>query len=417
MQEPPSSVLPLHLLFPQRHDDFPRPPFSASFRDYLIVGLSWERRALRHLVPEELDLSDPVTGFIATGRAVSGWGVRPFSNFYLAIAVEGLSSPDGTPGHFRPVNLYSPHAARIFRHHYNVLMDDAAHLHQQEGDLHQAEIRGGGLHVRIAARAAAVPPAPTTGVHHYLGRDAMGEITSFHTSFTADFAPVEVEALEIGGPGADRLPMGRVQWATHFPRLDVTIGEPRGSPFAAVAGVPGAAQLTVLLSRIGLAAACLGEQGQVLSANAAARAVLRQLGPEVLMRLARADRPLALDRVQTGLPMIAQAMALDPSLLNQPASLVLFREPAGAGRGNAAAVLELLGLTPAEARIASAMSGGGTTATVATALGLAHSTVRSTLQVIYQKLGVRRQSELAQILVRLSDLSGPDNGGGPDERL
>ena len=410
MQEPPSSVLPLHLLFPQRHDDFPRPPFSASFRDYLIVGLSWVRRALRHLVPEELELSDPVTGFIATGRAVSGWGVLPFSNFYLAIAVEGLPSPDGTPGHFRPMNLYSPHAARIFRHHYNVLMDDATHLHQQEGGLHLAEIRGGGLHVRLTARATSVPPAPTTGVHHYLGRDAMGEITSFHTTFTADFAPVEVEALEIGGPAGDRLPMGRVQWATLFPRLDVTNGEPRGSPFATVAGVPGAAQLTVLLSRIGLAAACLGEQGQVLSANAAARAVLRQLGPEVRMSLARADRPMALDRVQTGLPMIAQAMALDPSLLNQPASLVLFRDPAEPVRGNAAAVLELLGLTPAEARIASAMSGGGTTATVATALGLAHSTVRSTLQVIFQKLGVRRQSELAQILVRLSDLSGPDSG-------
>lgn len=61
----------------------------------------------------------------------------------------------------------------------------------------------------------------------------------------------------------------------------------------------------MLLSRIGLAAACLGEQGQVLSANAAARAVLRQLGPEVRMRLARADQPMALDRVQTGLPMLS----------------------------------------------------------------------------------------------------------------
>lgn len=64
---------------------------------------------------------------------------------------------------------------------------------------------------------------------------------SFHTTFTADFAPVEVEALEIGGPAGDRLPVGRVQSATYFPRLDVTIGELRRSPFAGVAGVPGAA--------------------------------------------------------------------------------------------------------------------------------------------------------------------------------
>lgn len=404
MQDPRTGRLPLHQLHPQHAADLPNPPFTASFRNYLIIGLEYARSAVRHLVPAELDLPDPVTGFVATGRADSGWGVGPFSNFYLALAVGGLPSPDGTPAHFRPLNLYSAGAARVFAHHYNHLMQAGDHRHVHDGGLLTADIAGAGLTVRLQVRIPSdQPPQPIQGVHHYLGQDSRGEITSFHTSYQGDFVPAEVLVFDVGGRAAARLPPPRVQWATLSPRLQVTIGEPRGSPFAALAGVEGAAALTGLLARIGVAAACLGPEGVILSANAAARALLWPVGRTDLARLAQLQGPDTLKVAADRPPVLVQGLPIGPGLIDRPARLIVVRDPAAPAQGDASALLELLGLTPAEARLAATVGLGLAPAVAAERLGIRPSTARSQLKVVFDKLALSRQSELS----RLVSILGP----------
>jgi DNA-binding CsgD family transcriptional regulator len=64
--------------------------------------------------------------------------------------------------------------------------------------------------------------------------------------------------------------------------------------------------------------------------------------------------------------------------------------------------LELLGLTPAEARIAALVGGGESPREAADALGVTYNTVRSSLKLVFDKLGVGRQSELARVVARLA---------------
>uniref|UniRef100_UPI0035AD8611 helix-turn-helix transcriptional regulator n=1 Tax=Devosia sp. TaxID=1871048 RepID=UPI0035AD8611 len=71
------------------------------------------------------------------------------------------------------------------------------------------------------------------------------------------------------------------------------------------------------------------------------------------------------------------------------------------------ATLELLGLTPAEARLASEVGNGLSPKQAATRLGITTNTARSTLQVIYEKLGIGKQSELARIVTRLEVFGRP----------
>ena len=70
-------------------------------------------------------------------------------------------------------------------------------------------------------------------------------------------------------------------------------------------------------------------------------------------------------------------------------------------KGQPTAGLQLLGLTPGEARVAAFVGGGRSVREAAQEFGIAESTARSVLKVAYQKLRIGKQSELAKIAARL----------------
>jgi DNA-binding CsgD family transcriptional regulator len=65
-------------------------------------------------------------------------------------------------------------------------------------------------------------------------------------------------------------------------------------------------------------------------------------------------------------------------------------------------LLRSIGLTPAEARVALLYGNGRTAREAAQELGISEHTAKSTLKNIYGKLGVRKQSELARLIARLT---------------
>lgn len=67
-------------------------------------------------------------------------------------------------------------------------------------------------------------------------------------------------------------------------------------------------------------------------------------------------------------------------------------------------LLEPLGLTTAEARVAALVGRGSTPKEAAASLAVGESTVRSQLKSIYAKLGIHRQSELAVLVTRLDSV-------------
>ena len=64
-------------------------------------------------------------------------------------------------------------------------------------------------------------------------------------------------------------------------------------------------------------------------------------------------------------------------------------------------LVELLGLTPAEARVALALLEGGGLREVAASLGVSFYTVRAHLARIFEKTGAGRQAELVRLLMRM----------------
>lgn len=77
-------------------------------------------------------------------------------------------------------------------------------------------------------------------------------------------------------------------------------------------------------------------------------------------------------------------------------ALVFVVDPAVRTRVDPDSVAAVLGLTPAESRVAVAVASGQTIAGVAHALGCAENTIKTHVKRIYRKQGIRKQTELVR---------------------
>ncbi len=130
--------------------------------------------------------------------------------------------------------------------------------------------------------------------------------------------------------------------------------------------------------------------------------------PALLSGLGHASQSitLLLERHDGGLPAFAQAFAIGRDLIAEDALLVLFRNPAGKDAIDPLVVLQLLGLTPGEARLAATVGAGDSVADAAERLGITTNTARSTLKTVFGKLQVSRQSELSRMVARIGTGAG-----------
>ena len=88
----------------------------------------------------------------------------------------------------------------------------------------------------------------------------------------------------------------------------------------------------------------------------------------------------------------------------QLGALVLLVDPAARPRVDPDLAAAVLGLTPAESRVAVAVASGQTVAGIAHANECAESTVRTHLKRVYRKQGIRRQTELVLRVLSLEGL-------------
>jgi DNA-binding CsgD family transcriptional regulator len=92
----------------------------------------------------------------------------------------------------------------------------------------------------------------------------------------------------------------------------------------------------------------------------------------------------------------------------RPLALVLLREfdPLHSAQPQPQLMRQLFDLTPAESKVALALCQGDTPTQIAERLGVAISTVRSHLKIIFSKTGATRQADLVRLLTLLSAMGG-----------
>ncbi|WP_016746541.1 helix-turn-helix transcriptional regulator, partial [Rhizorhabdus wittichii] len=141
-----------------------------------------------------------------------------------------------------------------------------------------------------------------------------------------------------------------------------------------------------------------------------------EIGRQLQARLARSDEngPLTL-RIErpsgTGDLLLVVGQAPAPEFVSAgggPAAVLFLTDPTHGPRISAEAIRDLLGLTQGEAAVAAHLAEGLAPAEVAARLGISANTVRAHLRSIFGKTGVKRQSQLVQLVHQsLPSLSRP----------
>lgn len=246
-------------------------------------------------------------------------------------------------------------------------------------------------------------------------------------STMGDLADAEIVALEITDAAPDYLralrPTEHV-FGLHAVQVNSIWSEPR------VVGRAGAGNAaTVFLALIedtGRAAAVVRQDGTLIEANVSGRALLGLDGPrpgEPLLSGVAAERqalcnalkmscarkgprvsePIALTRPGGG-HLLAYVLPLEHGEHGGDAALVLLADPHGPERRDAAQMLQLFGLTGAEAKLAALVGVGHAPRGAAAELKISENTARSTMKTVYDKLGIKKQSELGHLVARLQYL-------------
>lgn len=168
-----------------------------------------------------------------------------------------------------------------------------------------------------------------------------------------------------------------------------------------------AAAAAVLAGADGLSVAA----GRIVAGTAAGNAALHEA---IRHAAARSEaRTIRIERPGGGLPLAVVVLpGSSAHAALKPDALLLLLDPDRAPAADRGELAMLLGLTPAEARLAMLLGQGLSLSETAAALGVRMATVRAQLRAIFAKTGVTRQSELVRVVLNYSAAAAPAEGIG-----
>lgn len=402
------------------------PPFHKLAVDVIWAGFRIDPEAVRPFLPEGLVLSPASIGVLGIYQAPSGYGIAPYTRGLVGVSVEGLAGSDVGEGMFVMGNIMDEPGAATMRRFYSGATVEGTARTWREGDLlHGVASVGGVDWLRATIRPGEIR-AGLSGVDNFLGITQAGLI-KHADSTVADLADAEIVTLEITDAAPDYMralrPVEYV-FALDASRVNSIWGEPRVVGLTTSGNA--ASVFLGLIEDTGRAAAVVRQDGTLIEANASGRALLgpdgsrpgepllsglaaerQALGHALKMSCARkgprVSEPIALTRAGGG-RLLAYVLPLEHGEHGKDCALVLLADTREPERRDAVQMLQLFGLTGAEAKLAALVGIGHPPRGAAAELSISEHTARSTLKTVYDKLGIRKQSELGHLVARLQYL-------------
>lgn len=419
MAEPPKPPKFDHASLPGYYyppaDFDPRPPYQMRGCTMLYVAGKLDPATAPRLPPP---LRLPPEGWcnLILFYAPEGWGLAPFGAFNIAIDVDGHKSGDGNPGLFLAAGIYSGKAGQIMPRDYSPTFQagevgitvDGNHLTAR------ADIASRGASIAFSATVLDQVPATQDGMLDFFAVGHDGGLIRYTNTHSLWVTETRDLVIDINLPLGHRLSFlkdFKVAWAVLMSDVAFTMGAPHSIAETYTDEGMRLAFLDVL-AQLGRPIAIVEQSGRIAFMTSEAQAILHDdLGATVLrLPSATAGQPArglaqpALLTLSSGRKLAARSFPIALRLGHGPLSLVLLTDPHEPGTTDPEPLLRLMGLTPSEAGLAAAIGAGYAPAEAARQRGITQSTARSTLKVIFQKLGIRRQVDLAHIVARLQGL-------------
>ena len=417
----------------------PPPPYIGQDITDLRVTAEFDKASTSSLYPEGIEPFEGPNGdnlgFFVFGHQRKGSGISPFAYASIGLHIKGFDSPGGTPGTFFPVRNFWGEQAQIF---FNTPRHTSIRFGRWD-DVVEASVGPVGEpdEFRVRIRLTNQTDTHADTLYFYRPKTAFGYNCVLPSSQLAERTkaiPLEVEIL-----GADeklvKLTPKRLIEAHYDTEKSTTWGmllPLDGSNEAEKE--QGQSLFFHFLARVSQAVVVVGGDMMVSFINQAGEDLLGDVYRNTNGRLAGASRKndtvltavvqAAADGTTDGTAggmltrstsqshLIVRAMPLPlrtaPGTPPESAALVVlvFTDGNRPETTASAGSLELLGLTPAEARTAALIGVGVAPRDAAAELSISEHTVRTVLKRIYSKLELTRQSELAVLVSRIEAISG-----------
>jgi DNA-binding CsgD family transcriptional regulator len=410
-------------------EDIPPPPWQMREMKFIMVGVSFDRSAVRRMLPPRFEPTPQSSGGFYLYDAPTGWGVPPYSAAVGWIDIEGYDCPHGAKARHIFLAWYSDRGYRGFSRYGGSVYQEGHARHTVTDGI--AEGFGGPIGhdwLRLAIRIKPSDPPTTSGVQHYVSEHG-GSVFIGPAAFSMHLFEAEPLAVELTVPAdhpfADLAPTSLL-WAGYTSDAAVTISGARAVLNAEDLQRPTRDMAYLhLFDTVGRGAILVGPTARVIFMNPMAQALLGDgLGmtggflqvddPVAGARLGKAIEqvleaggdiePIGVPRPSGRKPLIIQVFRIEapePVTMANRSAMLLINDPGWIGRGDPLKVLQLLGLTPAESKIAALVGSGLSPREAAGLAGNTESTVRDTLKQVYEKLDIGRQSELAKLVARV----------------
>lgn len=408
------------------YSDAPLPPYAFAVEQMLWCTVTIDPAKVAPFVPNGLRMGPDGTAHFALFNLGIGWGLRNSSCAFPSVVIEDYPSPDTAEAAWIPAGVMDGAPAALMRRHYGAF-SQGHNIVKRDGDRMCVEVFSqDGPILTARVRVLNGEPSEASSIDRYIGRDQDGRLVSSLVSVTSEGGlPVEFLSLEIAPeapPVWQAFAPLRLNWALTAPFILASWSEP--SPIYLGQDSPAARAsreaLLELLNEQGRACAILRHDGTVAHCNARAQALL-PFGPRAEIFAERGDwrrflamvsevaagRPsveplqFAARRQNHGTQVILQLEAIDPAICGPNHALLLVTDLQAGLERPVTGVLQLLGLTPAEARIAATVGRGMAPRLAAETLGVQESTIRSALKAIFGKLNLSRQTDLVALVARL----------------
>lgn len=401
----------------------PEPPFQKLATDVLWVGFKIDPARVAPFVPAGLMLTDASIGVLGIYQATTGFGLAPYQRALVGVSVQGVPGSDAGEGMLVVGNVMDePGAGRLRRLYCREAATGTARTWRDDGLLRGVAEVDGVEWVRASVRPNGKLRRDMSGVDTFFGVTDAGLIKHADSN-VSDIVEAEVVSLEITAAAPELFRAFQPRefvFALHAEQVNSIWSEPR--VVGHTTGDAGAVFLG-LIEDTGRAAAIVRQDGTLIDINPSGLGLLGADGPRVgetllssvpaekdalceALKLSiarsgpRVSAPIALTR-PGGRQLFAYVMPLEHGQHGGEAALVLLGDPRGPERRDAAQMLQLFGLTAAEARLGALIGVGLGAREAAEELKISEHTARSTLKTVYDKLGIRKQSELGHLVARL----------------
>jgi hypothetical protein len=190
-------------------DAAPPPPYQQNKANGIGVAVVFDAAAVRSVLPPEIEPVDEMTGGINLYTAEEGYGLAPYSAFYLYVNIKGFDSANGTKGRWMLQGVYGPDTkVSAALHKYYGLPVRAGESQRVTKDASTVGI--GTLAGQEMVRLV-VTPKPTTcksvaGILHYPGQLATTrEIVVGQFPLVGELCEADPVSVDITAPAGDPL--------------------------------------------------------------------------------------------------------------------------------------------------------------------------------------------------------------------